>query len=280
MATARIFCSQENRECRVQKFVIIELFGPPGSGKTTFAHALAKRLCENGYRAEVARSYQPAQRSGTLDFGVFLFVRRIVSATFSTMKLICFPRNGIEDLSKSLLMVRAIPPKKAIWRARIWQHLLKMSCVWDQAKLAEGIVIFDEGYVQAIGSLASLNGAAGKAALATALNNVPVADITVRVVVPRPIVATRLRQRMEREPPAERLFEADFDVNMGSFGVFKKISELLSVSGRDFISVGISSGPTTMKSIQDVERKIVAKLTESGGGSPSGTSARAMDGAN
>ncbi|MDX8523686.1 AAA family ATPase [Mesorhizobium sp. MSK_1335] len=239
--------------------MIVELFGPPGSGKTTFAHALASRLREDGYRAEVVRSYRPTTKSGTLDLGVFLFVARIVSATVSTAKIIFFPRNGGSNLSKSLLMLRAIPPKKPIWRARIWQHILKLSHAWDRAKLAQDILIFDEGYVQAIGSLALLNGNADKAILETMLSNVPVADFTIRVVVPRAMVAARLRRRMEREPPAERLFEADFEVNMRSLSVFKTISDILAVSGRDVICAKTSSQRSTVKSTQDVEQAIIAR---------------------
>ncbi|WP_027168628.1 AAA family ATPase [Mesorhizobium sp. WSM3224] len=239
--------------------MIVELFGPPGSGKTTFALILASRLREDGYRAEVVRSYQPATRSGTLDLGVFLFVTRIVSATASTAKIIFFPRTGRSNLSKSLSMLRAIPPKRPIWRARIWQHILKLSHAWDRAKLAQDILIFDEGYVQAVGSLALLNGSADKAILATMLGNVPVADLTIRVVAPRATVAARLRRRMEREPPAERLFEADFEVNMHSLSVFKTMSDILAISGRDVICAKTSSQRSTMKSTQEVEQAIIAR---------------------
>ncbi|SFN88043.1 AAA domain-containing protein [Mesorhizobium sp. NFR06] len=243
--------------------MIVELFGPPGSGKTTLAHALVSRLREDGYRADVIRSYRPAVRSGALDLGVFLFMTRIVSATVSTAKVIFFPPNGRSNLSKSLLMLRAMPPKKPIWRARIWQHILKLSHAWDRARLDQDILIFDEGYVQAVGSLALLNGNADKAVLGTMLSNVPAADLTIRVTAPRAAVAARLRRRMESEPPAERLFEADFDVNMRSLSVFKTISDILAISGRDVICARTSSQRSTMMSTQDVERAIIAKYIHS-----------------
>jgi RecA/RadA recombinase len=44
--------------------MIIEFFGPAAAGKTTFAHALCKRLNERGHHANVVLSYprvrQPA----------------------------------------------------------------------------------------------------------------------------------------------------------------------------------------------------------------------------
>lgn len=156
-------------------------------------------------------------------------------------------------------MLRAMPPKKPIWRARIWQQILKLSHAWDRAKLAHDILIFDEGYVQAVGSLALLNGNANRAVLETMLGDVPVADLTIRVLAPRATVAARLRRRMEREPPAERLFEADFEVNMRSLSVFKTISDILALSGRDVLCANTSSKRSTMKSAQAVERAIIAR---------------------
>ncbi|TIU15980.1 MAG: exopolysaccharide biosynthesis protein, partial [Mesorhizobium sp.] len=95
---------------------------------------------------------------------------------------------------------------------------MNLSRCWDQAKQSRDVIIFDQGYVRVIGSLAMFNETADNVTLAKALSLAPVADFTLRVVVPQTIVETRLLQRMEHEPPAERIFEADLDTNLRAFG--------------------------------------------------------------
>ncbi|MER8486313.1 polysaccharide biosynthesis C-terminal domain-containing protein [Mesorhizobium sp. M1322] len=246
--------------------MIIELFGPPGSGKRTFAHALARRLREEGYHAKVALSHRPRQRGSSVDLGIFLAIFRIISAIFSTLKILLSPRGRIKDLSTSLSMIRVMPPDKRIWRARLWQHILKLSRRWDEAKQSRDVVIFDQGYVQAIASLAMFSGTADKVALAKALSLAPAADFTLRVVAPRAIVETRLQQRMEHEAPAERIFEADFDTNMRTFGVFQSINDILVGSDRKIIPIHTLNDQSSLEGIQCVERKIISKILQAGGG--------------
>ncbi|WP_292396863.1 AAA family ATPase [Mesorhizobium sp.] len=245
--------------------MIIEIFGPPGSGKTTFAHELARRLRREGYHAEVVLSYQPSTREGRFDLGIFLFISRIMAAVFSTSKILLSPRGRI-NLSTSLSMIRILPPKKRMWRARLWQYILKLSRCWDQAKQSRDVIIFDQGYVQVIGSLAMFNETADNVALAKALSLAPVADFTLRVVVPQMIVETRLLQRMMHEPPAERIFEADFDTNIRAFRVFQTINDILVQSNRKIIPIETLSNQSSLESIQSVEQKIISKILQTGGG--------------
>jgi adenylate kinase family enzyme len=44
--------------------MIIELFGPPAAGKTTFARTLAAQLGTCGRPAELILSYRPAETAG------------------------------------------------------------------------------------------------------------------------------------------------------------------------------------------------------------------------
>ena len=245
--------------------MIVELFGPPGSGKTTFAHALARRLRGEGYHAKVVASYQPNERGGSVNIGILLSVLRIVSAIFSTLKILLSPGGKIKDVSTSLSMIRTIPPKKRIWQARLWQHILKLSRCWDQAKQSRDVIIFDQGYVQAIGSLAMFNGAADEVALAKALSLAPIADFTLRVVVPRAIAETRLRQQMRREAPAERIFEADFDTNMRAFGVFQSINDILVGSGRKIIPIETLNDQSSLEGIRCAEQNIISKILQARG---------------
>jgi len=248
----------------VRSKMIIELFGPPGSGKTTFAHALARQLQTGGYRVEVALSYQPSDRVGILDFGIFLFISKIASAIFSTLKIL-LSSGGTTGLSLSLSMVKLIPPKSYLWRARIWQYIFQLSRYWGQVAESPDIVIFDQGYVQSIGSLATFNGCVDKAALVKALSLAPKADLTIRVVVPYGTVERRLRQRVEREAAGERIFEAGIDTNMSSFAVFGAIDDILVESGRKVTSVEVPDGYSTLEGIRQVEQEIISALRPEGG---------------
>ena len=61
--------------------MIVELFGPAGAGKTTFAHALRERLSASGHSARVVLSYQPGLEVLSLDpGGAIAAIRRIARA--------------------------------------------------------------------------------------------------------------------------------------------------------------------------------------------------------
>lgn len=246
--------------------MIIEFFGPPGSGKTTFAHALAEQLRGKGYHAKVALSYKPSTRVGSLDLGIVLFITRIASAILSTLRILLSLRGIANDLSISLSMVRLITPKKRIWRARIWRYILHLSHCWSRAKQSPDIIIFDQGYVQAIGSLAIFNGRTDNDVLATALSLAPRADLTIRLVVPSAVVENRLRQRIKHQPPAERAFEADLNVNMLSVDVFESINDLLATSGRKIIPVDNVDCQSKFKGICTVEKQVISALSRMDGG--------------
>ncbi len=104
------------------------------------------------------------------------------------------------------------------------------------------------------------NGSTDLGALEKALSLAPPADLTVRLVVPAAVVESRLRQRVEREPPAERIFEADLNVNMRSIRVFESINDLLTTWGREIISVDNVDRKSTFKSICQVEKQIISAL--------------------
>lgn len=108
------------------------------------------------------------------------------------------------------------------------------------------------------------NGSANRDALAKALNLAPPADLTIRLLVPQAVVEDRLRQRMEREPPAERIFEAGLNVNMRSVGVFESINDIAKISGRRVISIDNSDGKSVPKSIFELEKKIISGVLRAG----------------
>lgn len=245
--------------------MIIELFGPAGSGKTTFANALAKHLRDHGYVAKVTLCYLPRDRGGGWDrFGIFAVISRISSAIFITVLalLSSFWRNS--DIASANKIVRTIPPKSLIRRILMWQYIVRLSRCWTQAQGSTNIIIFDQGFVQAIGSLAMFNGAADDRLIVRALESTPRADLVVGMAAPRDVVEARLQTRMMHEPPAERFLDVDVAGNMQFFDLFEKIGNVLRSAQRSNVSVGAVDEQSIASGLCQVEQEIQTRLSRTG----------------
>ncbi|TIW22283.1 MAG: exopolysaccharide biosynthesis protein [Mesorhizobium sp.] len=245
--------------------MIIELFGPAGSGKTTFANALAKHLHDHGYVAKVTLCYLPRDRGGGWDrFGIFAVISRVSSAILITVLALLSSFWQNSDISSANKLVRTIPPKSLIRRILIWQYIVRLSRCWTQAQGSTNIIIFDQGFVQAIGSLAMFNGAADDRLIVRALESTPRADLVVGMAVPRDVVEARLQTRMMHEPPAERFLEVDVAGNMQFFDVFEKIGNVLRSAQRSNVSVGAVDEQSIASGLCQVEQEIQTRLSRTG----------------
>ncbi|WP_434721505.1 hypothetical protein [Mesorhizobium sp. RIZ17] len=245
--------------------MIIEFFGPPGSGKSTLAHSLAGRLRDRGWAARVILCYQPRNKGDSWDrFGVISVITRISSAIFALCAAFlpsAYENNGVRLSNK---LIRIIPPKQIIWRVRMWQYIVRLSLCWKQSQESTDVTIFDQGFVQAIGSLAMFNDTTDDRMIAQALFFAPPADLVIRLVVPRDIVEARLQARMRLEPAAERLFEVDVAGNMNAFDVFDKIGNVVQRGDQSILSVHAVDQESTAIDLRLVEEEILAQLSRTG----------------
>jgi O-antigen/teichoic acid export membrane protein len=244
--------------------MIIEFLGPPGSGKTTFAHELARRLRARGYNAKVMLTYE--QGAGKYEFdrlGVLFFVSRILSAVFATAGIIVLSLRRREQLDIANSLVTLMPPASRIWRARLWQYILQLGWRWTRAKASSDITIFDQGFMQAVGSLAMFHGSADTATLTAALDLLPESDLSVRITAPLDVVENRLHARIKSESPAERYFEAEVSTNLTSVAIFDRISVLLARTGRKMVSVETLDKKSTVSGMRRVEAAVLDQLAHS-----------------
>ncbi|SFO66627.1 Membrane protein involved in the export of O-antigen and teichoic acid [Mesorhizobium sp. NFR06] len=181
---------------------------------------------------------------------------------YRTIFILLFSFREKYEFGISNKLTRLMPPESIIWRVRIWQYITRLSRCWKQARKSTDIAIFDQGFVQAIGSLAMFNGAADDTLIAQALHFVPQADFVVRMVVPRDVVETRLRARMMCEPAAERLFEVDVADNMNFFRVFDNIGDVLSRAHQNIVLVQTIDQRSTFSGLCRVEEEILARLSQ------------------
>jgi energy-coupling factor transporter ATP-binding protein EcfA2 len=220
--------------------MIIELFGPPGSGKTTLANQLAQLLCDRGHQVRIMRSYRQGKTIPHDPFGILLSLFRILAAIFTTCRILLVSSSRRKSLHLSVDLIRLIPPANWLWRIRLWRYILYLSDCWMGVPAAE-IVIFDQGFVQAIGSLAMFHGSAGPAPMREALRISPPADIAIRIASSEQAVRENLLSRTRAETAVERLFDASVCVNMRTFGIFDTLSSELSALSLRRVDVNVDN---------------------------------------
>jgi thymidylate kinase len=223
--------------------MIIELFGPPAAGKTTLAHALAAALEKNGFDVQLIVSSRPAERDSVqLESPRALsWYRTALAAPLGrAAKLISaapvlLAGAQSDELVASLMDL--LPPRTLLWSVRCRRFLSLLSRSWRMASTSEQIVIFDQGFLTALCSMALLARSVDRSIIVRGLALIPRPNLLVRLDAPRETLEARLHSRLGRQGAVERLFEFDLHTSLRQIETTSQVVDVLREQGGHMMHV-------------------------------------------
>jgi thymidylate kinase len=223
--------------------MIIELFGPPAAGKTTFAHALATALEKNGFDVQLIVSFRPAERSpvGIESKRAVSWCRTALAAPLSraakcvSAAPVLLPSPRTDELPANLMDL--LPPRTLLRRIRVRRFLCLLSRSWKMASTTNRIVIFDQGFVTALCSMALLARSVDRSSIVRGLALIPRPNLLIRLDAPRETLEARLRARLGRQGALERWFEFDLQTSLRQIETTAEVAHMLQEQGGRMMDV-------------------------------------------
>jgi hypothetical protein len=253
----------------VEAALILEFFGPPGSGKTTFAIGLANHLRAAGYPVVLRLSARPGENSpaGAPSPQPFSDAfRRLVVPACELMFNVAKKPNASGSGRVASELTQALPQGEIFRALRMRQYLARLSNAWAQAARTRKIWIFDQAYIQAIASIAEVQPGIDDATIGGLLDVVPQSDLAIRVEAPVKDIESRISRRMELAGRVGRLFEERRSDAPEQTALAQRIDGLLGRRGRQVLSLNSADGELLDDHVRKAERAIVAQFSEAAAG--------------
>lgn len=247
--------------------MIVELFGPPGAGKTTLARALTFQLRKRGYLAELKLSSRPMEREPSVaahgtaaEWRQSAVINRLSRPVAEMLAIARHPFANSRDLKIAVTLVKQLPPARIFSAIKSSQYLSRLSHSWHEASRVSHVVLFDQAFIQAVCSLALTAGVTDESLIGDALEYVPKSDLLIRLEAPLDVLEARLEDRRGQQGTVEQLFERDLETSLASVQLLDRLHDLLLRQGRFVLSVSSLDSRTLADSVDMIEQRIVEML--------------------
>ena len=237
--------------------MIIELFGPPGSGKTTFAKALATRLSQQGKIVELKLSSRPTEIRSHMRYQSVAF-GRIFRPAAELLAIASHPAANSRDIAAMRNLLRTLPPTTTLSSFREGQYIVRLAHFWHNRSDAAHVIVCDQGFVQLVSSLALRARGADLKHIAKALDYIPRSDLAIRLHAPMELLKSRLQNRQKRQGMFESSMELDLETSLNSCKLIDCLHEHLLRNSRSVVGASSVDEQSLSASLDAIDKFVMA----------------------